>query len=79
MKAPQLICPKCSHTQRMPKPAPRHIVEIELNGSAAWLTDTGIVVREKALDHRWDTSAEAYAYAAAHLDDRTVRHVRRSL
>lgn len=71
-----LICPKCQHTQRAPKAPRKHIVEIELNGSAAWLTDTGLVVRERALAHRWDTAAEAYQYAAAHLDDRTVRHVR---
>lgn len=74
--SPVLICPKCQHTQRTPRKPRQYVVEIELKGSPAWLTDTGLVVRERAFAHRWDTAAEAYAYAAIHLDDRTVRHVR---
>lgn len=76
MRNPVLICPKCGHTARVPRKPRQFIVEIELNGSAAWLTDTGLVVRERALAKHWDSQADAHAYAAIHLDDRTVRHVR---
>ena len=43
---------------------------------AAWLVDRGIVVRERAEATTWESQAEAHGYANAHLDDRTVRHVR---
>jgi hypothetical protein len=51
-------------------------VEITLGGARAWLTDRGLAVREQAHATRWETQAEAHAYASAHLDDKTVRHVR---
>lgn len=76
--SPVLICPKCQHTQRAPsqKKPRRYVVEIELGGAKAWLVDRGIVVRERAEATTWESQAEAHGYANAHLDDRTVRHVR---
>jgi hypothetical protein len=74
--SPVLICPKCAHTQHAPRKPRRYVVEITLSGARAWLTDRGLAVREQAHATRWETQAEAHAYAGAHLDDKTVRHVR---